>query len=1040
MSAVGLEMRLTRLLPPLLLGLVALFSVATRALAADPEGTVYIYLVDRSGLPVPGATVEVDGTTVCTTDREGTCVVKIPGGKARLTIAKSGFPTQRLEVEVVPGRSIELISRYTKDGGELLDLETPSGIAAGTSTITETGRLVGRVVGQDGEPVEDARVFVRGFPIDARTDESGQFVLEEAPATKLDLTLIHPDHGTTNRDGVMVKPNETTTIDVTLEPATGFSKEYIITIPKLEGGAVAVLEERRESSSVADLLGADQISKSGDSDAAAALQRVTGVTLIEGRYVYVRGLGERYSTTLLDGSILPSPDPEKRVVPLDLFPSSILGSIVVQKTYSPDLPGEFGGGTVNLRTREVPEDFMLQVSVSGGYLTGTTFTEALGYEGTSTDILGFGAGGRAIADPLQEVLDEGRLTDSPPEDVILTLNEDFGLRPEEVPPAFGFGLDVGGTTDLFGKPFGALFGMTYGNSYFAKESVFNTWGSRDTDEGRLLDPNLQVRLLDLIQDINLGALLILSYDLAEDDRLRFTGSINRIAEKSARLQYGFTNENETRLNRLRWVEQMLVTNQIRGEHDDVWGSGVRLDWRYMFSFATRDEPDRREVAYLFERNSADAVLTRGFYRLDSQDILNQRFYSNLFDLTNDLGLDVTKVVNLFGDVESKLKAGLAGLVKSRTRELRRLAYQESGSVPRLPPSEIFNENTIDEVFLLSETTLEDDNYDAQQTVAGAYAMGDIGFSEAFRLLLGARMEYSTQTVKTFLPGADRSGEPNKEANLDALDVLPAATLTWRFVEDMQLRVAASRTLSRPNFRELSPAVFRDLGGTVEYQGNENLERTNITNFDLRYEWYPSAGESLSASFFFKYFEQPVEQTALSGAVTRFQFQNIDEAINMGGELETRLEFGWIDAFFADAYFAGNLTLVYSQVNIEDPGTLTSTERPLAQQSPWVLNLQLGYDNPDAGINLSFLYNVFGPRIWAVGTQNAPDIYEQPFDQLDFVFGYSFLERFKLQFKAQNILDSIRRATQLSEAEDRERIVFRYRRGVKLGLGLSVDLD
>lgn len=1034
MSAVGLEMRLIRSLLVLALLSTCSFGRLATAAPADGKGTVIIYLVDRSGLPVPGARIRELGATICETDGEGTCILQLDSGAVVLDITKSGFPEQVLRVEVVPGRSIEIIARYTQDGGEVVDLESPSGNAVGTSTITETGRIEGLVVGADGKSVEGARVFVRGYPFDARTDAQGRFVLEAVPATTLDLTLIHPDHGTTNRDGLKVEADATLSIEVTLEKAAGFSQEFIITIPKLEGGAVAVLEERRDSSSVADLLGADQISKSGDSDAASALQRVTGVTLVDGRYVFVRGLGERYSTTLLDGSTLPSPDPEKRIVPLDLFPSSILGSIVVQKTFSPDLPGEFGGGTVNLRTREVPEDFLLKVSVSGSYLTGTTFTKAVNYEGTSTDFLGFGAGGRAIPDGLAEILSEGKIGNAPDPALVRQLNQDFSLKPQDVPPDLGLGLDIGGTLDLFGKKLGILGGLTYGNSYFAKESEFNSWGSG-------LDPKLVVRLLELQQSINLGGLLVLAYDLSEKDRLRFTGSLNRMAEKSARLQTGFTSENETRLNRLRWIEQMLVTTQLRGEHEDMFGSELRMDWRYMFSFATRDEPDRRSVAYAFEKQRSEDALSKGFFKLDVGDILNQRFYSDLLDFNHDVGLDAQHPFTFFGDVESKLKVGLAGLHKTRSVHLRRLTYQDVGDdLPNLPPDQIFNDDTIGEIFALQEDTLRDDNYDASQLVLAGYALGDIGFTESLRLLLGARAEQSSQSVRTFDPGADRSEEPNQESELSAFDILPAATLTWEFAQDMQIRVAGSRTLSRPNFRELSPAVFRDLGGTVEYKGNPELERTNITNADLRFEWYPSPGESFSVSLFYKYFEKPVEQTAAAGSVTRFTYQNIDEATNLGGEIESRIEFGFLHPELADLYFAGNLTLVYSEINNKDRGVLTSESRPLARQSPWVVNAQLGYDAPDAGLNLSLLYNVFGARIWAVGTQGNLDIYEQPFDRLDFVASYQFLERFKLQFKAKNLLNALHQATQYSEAAEMDRVVFRYRDGIKFGLGLSVDLD
>ncbi|MEO1233000.1 MAG: carboxypeptidase regulatory-like domain-containing protein, partial [Myxococcota bacterium] len=404
--------KLARLSVTLLALLLVLLGAGAATAQDDTNyGELVIIVFDPNGLPVDGVRIRQEGATVGTTDDEGTVILRLRAGDTSLSFQKDGYPSEPTPlIPIVAGRSVEVLVTYSKRGGtNLLDIERPEGEGLSTTTATATGRIEGTIINDKGRPVEDARIFVRGAPVDARSDEQGRFVLDGVPATNLDLTIIHPNYGTTNKNDVEVKADETVIVGVEVEPSAGFSQEFVVTIPKLEGGAVFVLAERRESSSVADLLGADQIQKSGDSDAAAALQRVTGITLVGGRYVYVRGLGERYSTTLLDGSILPSPDPEQRVVPLDLFPASILGSIVVQKTYSPDLPGEFGGGTVNLRTRAVPEEFELKLGASLGYRTGTTFDTASGYDGTSLDFLGFGLDGRNPSPALREALDGGRV-------------------------------------------------------------------------------------------------------------------------------------------------------------------------------------------------------------------------------------------------------------------------------------------------------------------------------------------------------------------------------------------------------------------------------------------------------------------------------------------------------------------------------------------------------------------------------------------------------------------------------------------------------
>ena len=1073
MPAIYLEMRLITPLPPLLklswvcltLCLVTSFVNVARAQGDSKlTGEIVVIVFDTNGLPVADVRVRQGNSTVGTTDREGVAIVRTRPGKISLSLQKDGLPSQQTPpIPVKAQDSLEILVLYTGRASTVVDVETSVGESLGTTTATTTGQIDGTITNEEGEPVVGAQVFVRGAPVRGRTDENGRFVLDKVPATTVQLTVIHPDYAPKNADGVVVTEDKTVLLNIQVLKAAGFSQEFIVTIPKLEGGAVFVLEERRESSSVADLLGADQIAKSGDSDAASALQRVTGITLVGGRFVYVRGLGERYSSTLLDGSTLPSPDPERRVVPLDLFPSTILGSIVVQKTYSPDLPGEFGGGAVNLRTKKVPDDLQINVSASVGYRTGTTFDTALGYEGGSTDFLGFGVGSRAPDDGLQAAFDAGRITRATAnsgftdEELAVFsrgLNNDFGLRPQEVAPNVGFSASIGGSFDIFKRKAGVLAGITYSNSWFAKESIFNQFtssGSPEEDNLRLND-NLRVRLLDLENSINLGAIAIASFEVNESNRILLTSSLNRISENSARLQYGFTRENQTRLNRLRWIEQQLITAQLRGEHEELFGSDVEFDWRYMFSTAIRDEPDRREVAYIFEEQqdtSGSETFESGFYRLDTNDLLNQRFFSSLIDFNHDVGIDLTIPTKIFGEVESKIKSGLAGVIKNRSVDTRRLNYNEQDDQlrdDRLPPDQIFGDDTFTPVngrpgFRLQEITQADDSYEAEQQLFAAYVSGDIGLLDNLRLLIGLRGEFSNQEVRTFEPGAD---VPNPEmAELQTLDLLPAATLTWEFAQDMQLRFAGSRTLSRPNFRELSPSVFRDLGGTVEFSGNPDLRRTVITNADIRFEWYPSPGESFSVSSFFKYFQNPVEQRAQEGPTTRFIPFNVAEAVNVGGEIETRTEFGWIADALSDLYFAGNLTLVFSEVRLpEDPeirGTLTNAVRPLAQQSPWVINAQFGYDNPEIGLSTSILYNVFGPRIWAIGRNNLPDIYEQPFDQLDFIASWK-INRVKLQFKARNLLDPISRATQESISEGVERPVFSFRRGRRFSLGVGLDLD
>ncbi len=1074
MSAIFLEMQLTmslfRLCYITCINICLYLSLGTFQVIAQEDartGEIVVLVFDLNGLPVEHVRVRVGNIVVGETDEEGVATIQVPAGQITLSLEKDGLPSERTpSFPVEAGRSLEIIATYTKSSRSVLDIETAVGKGTLANDTAELGNIEGIISNDRGLPVIDAQIFVRGSPIKARTSVEGQFVLHDVPATTVDITVIHPDYSTKTITSIVVPPNETKSISVSVIPAASASQTFVVSIPKLTGGTVFVLEERRESSSVADLLGADQIAKSGDSDAAAALQRVTGITLVDGRYVYVRGLGERYTTTLLDNSSLPSPDPERRVVPLDIFPAAIIGSLVVQKTFSPDLPGEFGGGTVNIRTRAPPKDFVFSISASTSHLDRTTFTNSVSQDGTSTDWLGFGTNERSPNGTFQAALDRGNIdaeffSREERQALAIDLNNDFSVTSRDIPPNVGLGLTLGGTVPLGRQSIGMLVGLTYGNNWFSEKSVVNQFRL----QGGALRPLLGYGRLSTLNTISLGGLALINYELAKDHNIATTIAINRISESNSFLQYGTDNTlgQVTRVTRIQWIEQQLLTAQLRGEHQDISPAQLRLEWRYMFSYATRDEPDRREITYQTRSNPLDdrdtGTVRNAIYIANTQDQQNQRFYSALEELNHDLSLDITLPIQLFGKTETKFKSGFSLLLKDRNVDTRRLRYlyQDRGSQDNVPdvdlttlPDQIFNPDTLlnpdgPAGFGLTEITLDNDSYDANQVLVGGYLMGDLGFTENLHLLLGARVESFQVELSTFRPGETT---PNESADLSMFNVMPAATLTWEFVENMQLRLAASQTVSRPIFRELSPAISQDLSGNIEFSGNTDIKGTTITNLDLRYEWYPSPGESFSLSGFYKYFSDPIEQQVLTGATTRYIPNNIPEAFNIGGEIESRIEFGFLHSVLADLYFAGNFTAVFSEVSLPDEfifvpgetgGVLTSKTRALALQSPWVINAQLGYDNPGSGLSLSVLYNLFGPRIWAVGQFGQPDIYEQPFDRLNFVASWAF-GRFALKFKATNLLDPLQRVTQFDEVDNIERIVRSYYRGRQVSLGLNVDLN
>ncbi len=1031
-----------RALASITAALTLLSAVAHAQTPTADRGRLRGFVFHADGVPVPDVAIEVGGAPLARTDAEGMFVVELEPSAVRVAFV---LPTggRRLEmreaVPVLAAQETELIVTLTSTGAVRFEVEAPA-VADAPATIEATGAtgtVRGRVLSdKDRTPVVGARVFVRGTPADARSDARGAFSLP-LPAGPRELTVIHPDHSTTTAS-VTVPADAEVPVEIAMTEKTLELAEVIVTAPRIEGTALQVLEERRESASVAEVLGADQIAKAGDSDAAGALSRVTGITVVGGRYVYVRGLGERYSSTQLNLSNLPSPDPERRVVPLDLFPASAIAGITVQKTYSPDLPGEFGGGAVQIETRDIPEELSLAVGLSGRLVTGSSFVDGLSSPGGGGDFLGFGAGARALPEDFAElaktqIVRQGDrfnpgLTAEDLERLGEQLDPIAAGTPTTLPGDFGLSLEGGGKFDLLGARAGALLAVDYSNSHFQQDTTFNNYAIAS---GALaLSKSLQ--LAETQNEVALSTLGSFALDPSEDHQIRLTVGVFRISVDSAERTTGLDSDvgGPVQIHVLDWTERMVNTQQLRGTHLLSKDLALTLDWRYQLAIATSDQPNRRFLRYV-ERGGV----------LETNNEGNERFYASLFDIGHQLGADLKMPVSLWG-ATTTLSAGFDVDLRDRVVEARRYFFKRTsmGGDYTLPPNLLFQPDMIGTSLILEENTRNDDNYVGVQSIVAAYAMADLGLGESVTVRAGARLEVASQSVDTRAAVAAAEVDDGVAAELARVDVLPAFTATWAFVEDMQLRAALAQTVNRPNFRELSPGAYIDQTRGLEYRGNAELERAKIYHGDLRWEWYPSAGESLSMAGFVKYIEDPIENALSLGSNPVARPINTDEAINLGFEIEGRKDLGFLGAVGEDFFVAGNFTVVHSRVSLGDQaGVLTSQERALQGQSPYALNAQAGYENLDWGFAGTVLFNVFGARISEVGIQGVPDVFEQPQPTLDVVLKQTY-GRLSASLKLQNLLDPAVRYAQEEPATgqllDRER----YERGRRFSLSLTVDLD
>ncbi len=975
----------------------------------------------KNNKPLSGIKVAIPAARrMVTTDIDGAFQLDLPGGRRytlKIFLPYGGAVLTR-PIPVVEDEVTEALLTLRRQGKKpIVDVEALRFRRKRTKTKVKRRGPVSRVEGlilhaQKNTPIADASVFVRGFSDEVKSNAQGKFVLM-LPIGKHDITILHPKFLTASRKDVEVRKDETVKLKVSLIPASLQLKTFTVSAPRITGNTVELMRQRKESGSVTEVLGAEAISKSGDSNAAGALKRVSGVTLVGGKYVYVRGLGERYSSSLLNNALLPSPEPERRVVPLNLFPAGILEKIVIEKTYLPYLPGEFAGGMIQLYTRAFPKKFRASISLSSSIRLGTTFLDGLRSDAGPIDFLGVDGGFRALPPLVLDASKKSKLTEGDAfssSGFSLKELETFGeampntwrISRAMTPPNLGVSFTIGDSYKLGGGRYGFFLYGTYNNSWFNRPSEIVAVGA---GAGGVLVERYRYQSDQLANTIRLGGLFVLGADFTKNHKLRLTTFLNRTT-LSENLQFqGYQSDAATdiRVTRLRWIEQTLLTQQIRGIHKLDLLEGFKMEWRYTYSLASRDEPDRRTTRY--DREGEDLWLMA----VNSPNG-NQRVFSYLFDNNHDIGLDFTLNFKQWGNYKAKVRAGVMLLFRDRNVDTRRFKFDAKSTKFRgdeftsLPPEQLFVPAYIDpQGYVFVENTRGTDNYKAQGQIAAGYAMTDLPLGAGFRLVGGVRFEYWRQLVITVKPF-----DPNNEVipkELTTFSVLPGVGLAWSFRKDMLFRTAFARTVNRPDFRERSPAAFDDVDGGRLTRGNEDLQPADITHADLRWEWYLGRGESISLAVFYKYFERPIETVLLVSTEQTVTYANANAAHNFGVELDFRKNFGFIHKVIRDVYIAGNATFVWSNIDLgEATGSATSLNRALQGQSPYIFNVRLGYDNAEIGTQVAVLYNVFGPRISEVGTNGVPDTYEQPFHQLDIVWRQKIWRGFNLSFKASNLID------------------------------------
>jgi len=800
-------------------------------------------------------------------------------------------------------------------------------------------------------------------------------------------------------------------VEIAFKLVMAFGETVDVVADIVETGEVAVLESRRQAAVVSDSISSEEIRKTPDSSAAGVVERLTGVTLLGDKYVYVRGLGERYSGTTVNGSTLPTTETEKRVVPLDLFPAKLLETVNVIKTYTPDKPGDFGSGVVEMTTIDFPRDTSIKATIGSSWQSGTTGERFRRYAGGLSRL---GGGGQPMpsvipAESLQRrsILNPNGFTPQELESFGEALTGDWtGRGVRSASPATDVSLTFGTSFDRIGVVLSAV--SNHGFDTVDEEQRF--FG---IDAGGELVPSNDYDLTSNRETASTGFVGNLSLRLTDQHRLFLNSVLTRDASSEDRFQEGLqTNTGgDIRDYRVRYQIEEVFSTRLRGEHN-LGGPGIGsvVEWSAARSTATNDSDLRENIyresdpgVYELQTGFAESGKTE-FFGLDDEILQANAAYS-LFLAAPD------------GRWSGTVKTGVDWLDRSRDFAARRFRFATNNASQfdlTLMPDELFTpENIGPNGFELREITGVNDAYDAEHTINAAYLMTDAAFGK-WRFIGGARYEQSNQTVTTFNPfdTANQLESVNENA-----DVLPSLNVVYQLGAQTNVRLAYGRSLNRPEFRELSPFVFIEVAGGRSVAGNPNLQQATLDGLDLRWETFPRAGEVFAVSAFYKSIDDPIERVIQPTTDFRSSFVNADAATLWGLELELRR------SLFRNWSVNLNLAHIQSDVTIgaQQLSVVTNTERPLEGQSDHVGNLALQYYQPRWGTMFRLLGSYSGARLAEAGAFGLPDIYESAFTSLDFVLSQSlgpWAKGIDLKLAGTNLLDAKREFTQGGELQRR----------------------
>lgn len=919
-----------------------------------------------------------------------------------------------------------------------------------------------------------AQTLLRGVVIDAKTQETlpgvtiaiknttkgvitdsdGAYELQLTPG-KHTITASYLSYNTIEIPDIEIRKGEATTLDIPLyEAAQSLNEVEVVAVARVSS-EIAIMNTMRGLNSVASGVSAQQITKNQDKDASEVIKRISGISIMNNRYLIVRGLSQRYNNIWVNNSAMPSTEADARSFSFDIIPSSQIENILIFKSPQPELPADFSGGFVKLTTKSAPTENSLEISYGTAVNSETHFKDFKYNPGSGTDFLGFDNGLRS----LRSIVPSNRLDEYNTElvDAVTRkgFNNNWQVKKKTPLPDQSFSIASNRRFKVAdGKNLGMMAALNYSYQNRIFSDIKNTQYGVYNVEKDMSEPDNDYRDNQYITNARLGAILNLSLMLNNDNRIEFRNILNQLGQDryTDRTGSDFNTGRAVRQERQEYLysSRTTYTGQFAGKH--TLSKVDNLDWTTGFSYANKNQPDRRMINRN-ENASTETDPYNGQFYINQGDIkrnfvkLNEYIYDGVVNYTRDLKFD-----SGFSPV---LKAG--GYAEYRTRDYKTRDFAYYYSTTNLPYSfrygDVVNEILIPENFgadklAIFERTDNVDSYEGNNKLYSGYVGANLPFDK-LSIYTGVRAEYNHMTITNYI---SPEGYETKDLHYKTFDLFPSLNGTYTINKDNLLRIAYGMSTNRPEFREVSPASYYDFDLFSRIVGNPDLKSAYIHNFDIKYEFYPSMSEVISVDIFYKHFINPIEWSFnnTGGGGRIYTFENAKSADNIGIEVDMKKNL----AFIGMKYFslALNASLISSKVKFNENSIVD--ERPLQGQSPYLVNTGLFYENTNLELTAGLMYNVIGKRIVGIGIRDRsenstinndiPDMYEMPRNVFDFTISKRFGKYIEVAAAVKDVLAQPIKYMQFAKFYDatgnlqqRDQIAREYTPGRNIGISAKV---